>query len=93
MRHIFELSPIILALIASFVCSLRYQRDRRKHDRVAMILATLACVTLLVAQSSWWATTLAGNLVGTEFSNMLWTLFNNLVMLTFILIAWPRSSK
>lgn len=93
MRHLFELSPILLALIASVVCSLRYQRDRRKHDRAAMILATVACVTLLIAQSSWWASTAAGNLVGTDFSNILWTIFNNLVMLTFILIAWPRSFK
>lgn len=58
-----------------------------------MILATFACVILVVAQSSWWASTNAGNLIGANFSSILWTIFNNLVMATFILIAWPRSSK
>ena len=93
MRTFFELFPLVLAVVSAAFCSMRYQRDRRKHDRLAMICGTLASVMLVVAQTSWVATHLAGDLVGENFANVIWTLFNNLVMLTFIFIAWPRVSK
>lgn len=58
-----------------------------------MALAVLASLILVVAQSSWWASTFAGEVEGAYLANILWTVFNNVVMLTFIFVAWPRAYK
>ena len=92
--HFFQLLPIILAVIAGVSCSIRFARDRRKHDRWAMVLAVISSVLLIVAQTSWWATyVLDGNLLGTVFANNVWTVFNSLVMICLIMMAHPWRIK
>lgn len=91
LKHIFEILPVVLACFSAVTCSIRYSTDRRKHDRIAMILATVCSVMLIVAQTSWWTTSLVEHsLQGTVFANAIWTLFNSLTMLTFIVIAKTR---
>jgi len=91
LNYFFQLLPVILACIAAVACSMRFARDRRKHDRVAMFIAALSSVLLVIAQTSWWSSyILQGSLKGTEFANFLWTIFNTLTMVSFILIAQPR---
>ena len=90
LQHFFQILPIILACTAAVVCSIRYSSDRRKSDRTTMLLSVLSSVLLIVAQTSWWATYLIENsLQGTVFANYIWTVFNSLVMLTFIISANP----
>lgn len=89
-QYFFELLPVVLAFVAAVSCSIRYHRDRRHHDRLAMALAILASLMLIAAQTSWWATVLyQHSLQGTEFSNFIWTAFNSLTMIIYIIMASP----
>ena len=93
-QHMFQLLPVFLALIAAVVCSRHFATHRRRRDRTAMALAVSASVLLVVAQTSWWTTYLIqGDLLGTWFANMIWTIFNTVVMVVFILIALPRKGQ
>ncbi len=93
--YIFEILPIILAVIASISCAIRFSRDRRVHDRLAMLIAIISSILMIVAQTSWWVTyAIDGNLMGTTFANGVWTVFNSLSMLCLILFAQPwRTNK
>lgn len=94
-NYFFQLSPVILAIIAAISCSYRFAKDRRKHDRLAMLLSVVSSLLLIVAQTSWWVTyAIEGNLLGTVFANNIWTVFNSLIMICLILFAQPwRKSK
>jgi len=90
LNYLFQLLPIVLAIIAAISCSYRYTQDRRKYDRWAMLLAVLSSILLIVAQTSWWATYILNNsLQGTELANFIWTAFNSLVMICLIMISRP----
>lgn len=94
MRHVFELIPVILAVLAAVTCSISFSRDRRKHDRLAKVLATLASVLLVFAQTSWWVSSvIQHNIQGLELANAIWTIFNTLVCFVFLLISWPRIKR
>jgi hypothetical protein len=91
---IFELLPVGLAVIAAVRCSTRYSMRIRKVDRLTLILAVLNSLLLIFAQTSWWSTyVLLGSLQGTEFANVVWTVFNSLTMIVFILLGSPRHHK
>lgn len=83
-RLIFEMLPIFLAIPAIFMCGYKVLMMRRNHDRTKYILMVVCSVLLVVAQSSWTFTVLKGLTDGTDIANLVWTLFNSLVMLTFI---------
>jgi len=89
LNSIFNFLPIVLAVIAAIMCTRRFHEDRRKHDRATMAMAVVSCMLLVLAQTSWWTTyIIEGNLMGTWFANTVWTIFNTLVMSTFILISY-----
>lgn len=91
MRIIFELIPVVLAIISAIVCGHSYRRDRRRRGRMALLVATVCSVLLVIAQLSWWTSYIVQGLsLGTEFADVLWTMFNNLVMVSYIILAWPR---
>lgn len=51
-------------------------------------MAVVASILMLTAQVSWsWSIFIQNNLLGTEFANIVWTVFNTLTMLTFIYAA------
>ena len=88
MQHIFEALPIVLAVYAAIICARQYALDRRKHHKRVLLLGVLNSLILIVAQTSWYVTYVVnGNLVGTWFADQLWTVFNSLTMLAFILLA------
>lgn len=90
-QHVFQLLPVALACISAILCAYRVTGERRRSDRLAMTVAVLCSLLLVVAQTSWWSTYLIeGNLLGTVFANSVWTIFNTLVMVTFIILAYPR---
>lgn len=88
LRYLFELTPVALALVVSVVCSYRYGRERRMQNRLLMLLGMVNAVLLIVAQTSWWTSFLVqGAGMGTEFADVLWSVFNNLVMVSFLVAA------
>jgi hypothetical protein len=88
MQKIFEATPILLACYAALICAKQYFNDRRKDHKRVMLLGIICSLLLIIAQTSWYVTyVVQGNLLGTVFSDQLWTVFNSLTMLAFILLA------
>lgn len=88
MQRIFESVPILLACYSAVTCAKHYITDRRKHTRRVLLLGTICSLLLIIAQTSWYVTyVINGSLLGTWFANQIWTIFNSLTMLTFILLA------
>lgn len=83
--HIFELIPVFLAIVALVGCSQAYDHVRRKHDKVAMLLIGMSASLLIIAQLTWWSTSvIQGKLESTWFDNQIWTIFNSITMISFI---------
>ena len=88
MQNIFEAIPIILACYAALICAKQYINDRRKQHKRLMLLGIICALLLIIAQTSWYVTyVVQGNLLGTVFSDQIWTIFNSLTMLAFIMLA------
>lgn len=88
---IFDLIPIALAIIAIILISKKYDVVRRRKDKVVLFLSVIAASIMIVAQLSWWSTyVLKSELFDYDIANMLWTAFNSLVMVIFIIISYPR---
>lgn len=91
MRYLFEIFPLILAIVAIYACTRRYQEARRHTDKITFILAIISATLLIVAQLTWlWQYFILGDLLGTWISNSIWTLFNSIVMVCFIYMALAR---
>ena len=84
-RAFFEAIPVILAIVAIFTCGNHAITTRRIHDRQTHIAMVVAAVLLICAQSCWTYTVLHGMTFGTFIADVIWTIFNTLVMVTFIL--------
>ncbi len=92
--NIIEISPIVLAVFALIFSATMYKHARRKMDKGVNILSIIACLILIIAQTSWLISiVVVGSDTGTLFSNHLWSIFNNLVMVIIIMFAAPRGSK
>lgn len=86
-RLLFEALPVLLAIAAIFSCGHKVVTTRRVNDR-NVYLGMIVCAALLItAQSSWTYTMLRGLSDGTDFANLLWTLFNAGTMSVFILAS------
>lgn len=81
----FEMLPVILAFIAIFVCAKQAITTRRIRDRQVYVGMVICSTLLITAQTSWTYTLLQGLTEGTFLANMVWTVFNSAVMITFIL--------
>lgn len=93
MLYWFELVPVVLAVIACVMCSLRYPSERRSRDRVALLLGSLCSMFLIVAQTSWWSSLRSGDTTNTWWANYVLAVFHTLTMCAFIALAWPRGRK
>ena len=90
--YFFELLPVLLAMVAGVLCAARYRHERRTQMRAVLLLGVVCALLLIVAQASWWSSHVVEGLQqGQEFANALWTLFNSLAMLAFIVAAKPGS--
>ena len=91
LKSMFELLPVALAVLVIASCALRFQAV--PEGRLTMGLAMLAATLLIVAQTSWWTSSvLSGDFKGTWFANAIWTIFNTLVMLVFLLMSRRRKT-
>lgn len=91
-RTLFEMTPVFLALLALVHCFLAILPSRSWLGRVYFILACINCVLMISAQLSWTWTVYAGNTVGTLLADYTWTVFNLLVMVSY-LIAVKKAEK
>ena len=81
----FEFLPVGLAVIAAFMMSCHYQTFRRFQDKLVCLVSVFACGLLIIAQTSWYVSAvIEQDLSGTFFANTIWTLFNSLVMISYI---------
>lgn len=92
--YILEIIPILLAIVAIFVTSIKLLNIRRKTDYIICTFSIVASLLLIFAQTSWWVSMfIDNNLEGTSFSNKIWFMFNTIVMLILILNNTPRKIK
>lgn len=91
MLIIFELLPVVLAVIVVILCGLRYSAECKRSIRVTMLMGVICGLLLITAQTSWWTSIrVEGLQFGTAFADALWTMFNSLVMACFIYLALPK---
>ena len=94
LRALFETFPILMGIIAVIMCSFNFGQERRKQHKIIMILGIVCSLILVVAQLSWWSSFIVvGVGVGTAFADLLWTIFNTLTMLAFVIAALPQNQK
>ena len=92
-RFWFELLPVFLAVVAAIVCAIRAGVE---HGRLKILftLATIACVLLIVAQTSWWSVlvfeVVSSGYIDDNFANYIWTVFNSIVMTSYLVSALDR---
>lgn len=88
-RLLLEALPVALAFLAVFACGHRVitMPARRANDRLVYSGMLVCAALLIIAQSSWTYTLLHGGLMGTDASNIVWSLFNSATMAVFVLAA------
>ena len=90
-RIFFEAVPIFAALIAIVICGKRAILTSSHTVRVSSTLATASATLMIAAQVSWsWTLFIKGDVMGTELANIMWTVFNTMVMVTFAYTAQWR---
>ena len=90
-RLFFEAVPIFAALIAIIVCGKRAVMTSCHRVRIASWLAVSCAVLMIAAQVSWsWSMFVKGDVLGTDLANLMWTMFNTMVMVTFAYAAQWR---
>lgn len=93
-NYIIEAIPVVLAIIAAISCSHKYGLDRRKQYKQTLLLGVVCAVLLIIAQTSWIVSFLVNDsLAGTWFANSVWTFFNSLTMIAFILLSKGDSTS
>jgi Na+/phosphate symporter len=86
--YLFELLPVALACVAAVLCARSYSRERRRDHRLTLLIGVVCSVILVIAQTSWFTSYIVlGSNEGAAFANVLWTIFNSLVMFCFIAAA------
>lgn len=86
-RLLYEALPVVLAMAAIFSCTHKAITTRRAHDRNIYVGMIICAALLITAQSSWTYTMLHGLSEGTDFANILWSLFNSATMSVFIMAS------
>lgn len=88
-RLFWEALPIIAAIIAIFFCGYRALVTTKKSTLTVSLMSVVCALLMLAAQVSWsWSYFVKGSLLGTDMANLMWTLFNSLVMVTFAYAAY-----
>lgn len=86
-RIIFELLPVFLASLALVYCSLEICKQTNRKNKYFFILACINCVLMMSAQVSWTWTVYIGNTIGTLLADYTWTIFNSMVMISYLIMA------
>lgn len=89
-RILFETIPIALGIYVLFLLWMTAPAHQHRGQAVLAIRAAIyaSIILLFVAQSSWMMSVLRGSQYGTWLADILWTLFDALVV--GLLITWIR---
>lgn len=93
-KLVWEVLPISLAFAVIFYCGFRALVTNNKNVLRDSAMSMIAAAIMMAAQVSWtWTVFIKNDLLGTEAANILWTLFNSIVMLKFLYTAyWNRDA-
>lgn len=83
-RLFLEILPVVLAIVA---IPLLIKSAALGRDKLIVGPAIVACVLLIVAQTGWIESMRHGNVVMQGFFDLIWSIFNTIVMGTFIIVA------
>ena len=94
MNYVIEALPVVLAIYAAIICAKRYTEDRRHYVKQVLLMAVISALLLITAQTSWYVSfVIHDNLLGTWFADKIWTIFNSITMLAFIMLAHGGSNN
>lgn len=92
-RTFLEALPLMAALVSLMLVGKTLVLSHNRHVQVLCVMALCCTMTMMVAQVSWaWTYLIQGEQIGTEFADILWSLFNFWTMVTFAYAA-HRGSK
>lgn len=82
LRAIMELTPIAMAVVAIITASKNFKREK------SVALLSMVCAFLLIVAQSYWyvAVVVIQTMHETVLSNIVWTIFNCLIMYLVILV-------
>lgn len=87
LRAILELGPIVFAVIAILIASKNFKFHKENGRALISSLSIVCSFLLIFAQSSWYVLVVVLNsLEDSVLSNLVWTVFNVLIMLLLILV-------
>jgi len=92
-RLILDVLVIAMAVIAVAACFDAALQAKRRSDRVLFWCKMVCSILLILCQTSWLMTSLAGLGVSPDATNYAWDAFNLAVAITFIAAAWSRSFR
>lgn len=92
-REILDVTTVMLAFIAMIACLDRVVSIKRNYLRRFFVVATFASALLLVCQTSWLMTFMAGLDISPDTTNLAWDVFNSTVALSYIYLAWTTRRK
>lgn len=91
LNAILEAVPVILAIISVFFILKKLRERKGAGNNSQLYLALVASLLLIIAQTSWHTLVSLGRIEDTTWANQIWTLFNSLVMTSYILRYGPAS--
>jgi hypothetical protein len=80
-----EMIPITMAIGAIIVCAFALGQKVTQHGKVFCSLAVICALLLIIAQGGWISAHLNDASWFKSLADNIWTIFNTLVMTTFIL--------
>jgi hypothetical protein len=83
-RILFEIMPIFLATLALLYCGMQISNETTLSGKLFFMIACINCILLMTAQVSWTWTVYVGDTIGTLFADYTWTVFNSLVMISYL---------
>lgn len=93
LRQIYELTPLITALYVVYLVFTSNRNNVNKYKVVLSGTIYLSVALLFIAQTSWIMSVISQSFVGTFLADIIWTLFDLLVMIVFILFLYPYRNR
>ena len=94
MHALIEFLPTVLAPVTAVSCAWGYTKTRRWSERWGLVFGCLACLLLIMGQTSWWVDAVDGL---TDEPRLwivaLWKTFDGLMMASFIASAWRDATR
>jgi hypothetical protein len=93
MTTILNFIPIVLACFAAYLGTIRYSRERRNQDKLAIIFASIGAFGYIIAQSIQWLIMPPPETPIETLAISLWWIVNVCMMISFCCTNKPRIQK